>query len=230
MPTLQHPAPGHGAVCWGSLGSGGEAWIVIPVPFLVPVELQRCTEQSHLWHTGTGKAQGMMLLRPPPPAHPAAAPALLPIPGRPFAARSSFPVVSWACLFAAFADSAQPCCPPDSSRSLGHGTARGMARPSCILHTHLCPAGLTCAPPGSPVPRQALPQPTAHHSVWQSSHQPLGTQQRWHGQAEGPTVPPTPHKCQEGWHEHHKKPHSHLLWLMGSSQNVPQHHREAWGV
>lgn len=87
--------------------------MIIPVPFLVPVELQRWTEQSHLCHTGTGKGQGMMMLlrSSPPPAHPTAAPALLPIPARPLPPWSSFPVVFWACLFAAFADSAQPLLP-----------------------------------------------------------------------------------------------------------------------
>uniref|UniRef100_A0A663EPC3 Uncharacterized protein n=1 Tax=Aquila chrysaetos chrysaetos TaxID=223781 RepID=A0A663EPC3_AQUCH len=83
-----------------------------------------------------------MLLRfPPSPANPVAAPAPVPVPARPFPPQSSFYVAFWACLFAAFADSAQPCCPPDSSHSLGHGTAWGTAWPGRILHTHLHPAG-----------------------------------------------------------------------------------------
>lgn len=63
---------------------------------------------------------------------------------------------------------------------LTHPAARGTAR---TQHTHLSPAS-------SPVPRQALPQPSAllrHRD------------------------PRCPHTCHDGWHEQHKKPQSHHL-------------------
>lgn len=100
----------------------------VPVPCPEPRAPQRCHPAA-----ATGKGQGMLLLRSPPrPAHPDPSQALSP--------RSSFPVVFWACLFAAFADSAQPCCPPDSSRSSGHGTHPAHSPEPCQL---------TCAPAGS---------------------------------------------------------------------------------
>lgn len=133
---------GTGAECWVP------AWIRVQVlsdycsSFFMPMGLQGWTKPSHLCRAAIGKGQGKMLLRfPPSPANPMAAPAPVPVPARPFPPQSSFYVAFWACLFAVFADSAQPCCPPDSSHSLGHGTAWGTAWPGRILHTHLQRAG-----------------------------------------------------------------------------------------
>lgn len=127
------------------LGSGCTRRVISATRFLVLMGLQRWMEPSLLCQAAIGKGQGKMLLRsPPPPVNPSPGPH--PGPGQAlFPPQSSFPVAFGACLFAAFADSAQPCCPPDSSRGSGHGTARGMAWPGQILRTHLRCAGL----PGS---------------------------------------------------------------------------------
>lgn len=194
------------------LGSGGECQVTIPACFLVPVRLQRWMEPSHLCHTATGKGQGMMLLRsPPPPAHPAAAPALVPIPARPFPPRSSFPVVFWACLFAAFADSAQPCCPPDSSHSSGHGPARPHPAHSPVpRQAHLCPAGLCHSPPGRVAElTQSLPATAALARAGRGAH-----------------AAPAPLMCRGGWRALPREAPKPPPVLRGSPQIVPQDQRE----
>lgn len=208
MPTLQQPTPGGGAASWGQSRVGGELWTIFPVRFLV--ELQRRMQRSH---AVAGKAQGMELLRSPPPAaHPSPAPG----PSRAFPARSRFPVVFWACLFAAFADSAQPCCPPDSSRSSGHGTAR--------LHSARSPepCQVLLSPAGSPEPRQAplspagSAQPAAHPGVAELP----------------PALPDTAALAQPGRGSHGAHACARMDGMSGllCSQNVPRDHREVWAI
>jgi len=163
MPTLpQELSAGY------QLGLGCEHPVISAARLLVPMGLQRRTHPSHLRPAAIGKGQGKGLLRSPlAPANPTA-------PGA-FPPWSSFPVAFWACLFTAFADSAQPCCPPDSPRSLGHGTARGTARPDPARSPAPCqPSGLCRSPPCW---RDGAP----HRLCW--------TQKRWQ---RGPRCPPRP--------------------------------------